>query len=314
MIDRWRYASGLPWRRALAGALLLAAICACPSQGASAEEPIPGPEAVSGSGQQTAEALGAVSDNSLKAPGTVSDNAVKAPGAVSDNAANAPGAVSEDAGKSAPEDLEPLPEKSPVHVADPIESVNRAIFVFNDRLYFWLLKPVARGYAFVVPEPLRIGIRNAFANVAMPVRLVNSLLQGKVKGAGRELARFTINTTVGLAGLFDTAKNDWKIAASEEDTGQTLGAYGLGHGAYLVLPFFGPSSLRDAVGLGGDTLLHPLWYLVDFRTGVEIRAGKAVNDTSLQIGEYEDIKAAAIDPYLAVRDGYIQYRAGQVTR
>lgn len=303
MIDRWRYASGLPWRRALAGALLLAAICACPSQGASAEEPIPGPEAVSGSGQQTAEVLGPVSDNSLKAPGTVSDNA-----------ANAPGAVSEDAGKAAPEDVEPLPEKSPVHVADPIEPVNRAIFVFNDRLYFWVLKPLAKGYAFVVPEPLRVGIRNAFANVAMPVRLVNSLLQGKVKGAGRELARFTINTTVGLAGLFDTAKNYWKITPSEEDTGQTLGSYGLGHGAYLVLPFFGPSSLRDAAGLGGDTLLNPLYYLVDFPTGVEIRAGEAVNDTSLQIGEYEDIKAAAIDPYLAIRDGYIQYRQGQVAR
>jgi phospholipid-binding lipoprotein MlaA len=117
-----------------------------------------------------------------------------------------------------------------------------------------------------------------------------------------------------MAGLFDTAKNDWGIAASAEDTGQTLGTYGLGHGAYLVLPFFGPSSLRDAAGLGGDTLLNPLWYLVDFQTGVAIRAGKAVNDTSLQIGEYEDIKAAAIDPYLAVRDGYIQYRKGQVAR
>ncbi len=90
--------------------------------------------------------------------------------------------------------------------------------------------------------------------------------------------------------------------------------YGLGHGAYLVLPFFGPSSLRDAVGLGGDSFLNPLWYLVDFPTGVAIRAGKAVNDTSLQIGEYEDIKAAAVDPYLAVRDGYVQHREGQVKR
>ena len=215
---------------------------------------------------------------------------------------------------SVPEDEEPLPEKPPVQVADPIESVNRAIFVFNDRLYFWLLKPVARGYGFIVPEFLRIGIRNAFENIAMPVRLVNNLLQGKVKGAGRELARFTINSTIGIAGLFDTAKDDWKIAASGEDLGQTLGTYGLGHGVYVVLPFFGPSSVRDAAGLGGDLFLHPFWYLVDFRTGVEIRAGKAVNDTSLRIGEYEDIKAAAIDPYLAVRDGYIQYREGQVAR
>jgi len=199
-------------------------------------------------------------------------------------------------------------------VADPIEPVNRAIFVFNDRLYFWLLKPVARGYAFVVPEALRIGIRNALTNVAMPVRLVNSLLQGKGRGAGRELARFTINTTIGMGGLFDPAKTGWGIAASDEDTGQTLGTYGLGHGAYLVLPFLGPSSLRDAAGLGGDAFLNPVNYMVDFRTAVAIRAGKAVNDVSLQIGEYEDIKAAAVDPYLAIRDGYVQHREGKVAR
>jgi len=117
-----------------------------------------------------------------------------------------------------------------------------------------------------------------------------------------------------MGGLFDTAKDNWGIPPSDEDLGQTLGTYGLGHGAYVVLPFFGPSSVRDAAGRGGDLFLHPLWYLVDFRTGVEIRAGQAVNDTSLRIGEYEDIKAAAIDPYLAVRDGYIQYREGQVAR
>jgi phospholipid-binding lipoprotein MlaA len=173
---------------------------------------------------------------------------------------------------------------------------------------------VARGYAFVVPEPVRVGIRNALTNVVMPVRLVNSLLQGKGRGAGRELARFTINTTIGMGGLFDTAKDDWGIAPSEEDTGQTFGTYGLGHGAYLVLPIFGPSSLRDGVGLGADAFLSPLWYLVDFPTGVAIRAVQTVNATSLRIGEYEDIKAAAIDPYLAIRDGYVQHREGQVAR
>jgi phospholipid-binding lipoprotein MlaA len=88
----------------------------------------------------------------------------------------------------------------------------------------------------------------------------------------------------------------------------------LGHGAYLVLPFLGPSSLRDTAGLGGDAFLNPLSYLVDLRTAIAIRAGKAVNDTSLHMGEYEEIKASAVDPYLAVRDGYVQYRAGQVAR
>lgn len=295
MIDDRENTPGIRWRPVLVGALLLAAICACPSRGASAAEPTPGTEAVSDRDQETGEAQGAE---------------VEAQGA----AAEAQGAAEEDAGNSALDDVEPLPSIPPVRVADPIEPVNRALFVFNDRLYFWLLKPLARGYAFVVPDPVRVGIRNALTNVAMPVRLVNSLLQGKVKGAGRELARFTINTTIGMGGLFDTAKNDWGIPASQEDTGQTLGAYGLGHGVYLVLPFFGPSSLRDAAGLGGDALLNPLSVLVDLPTAVEIRAGKAVNDTSLQMGEYEDIKAAAVDPYLAVRDGYIQYREGQVAR
>jgi len=266
---------------ALVVVVMLVAICACPSRGAASAEPAPGTEAVSGRDLETGEAQGTASD---------------------------------DAGNSSLEDVEPLPEKPSVQVADPIEPVNRALFVFNDRLYFWLLKPVARGYAFLVPEPARVGIRNALANVAMPIRLVNSLLQGKVKGAGRELARFTINSTIGMAGLFDTAKDDWGIAASEEDTGQTLGACGLGHGAYLVLPFLGPSSLRDAAGLGGDALLNPLNVLVDLPTTVAIRTGKAVNDTSLHMGEYEDIKSAAIDPYLAVRDGYVQYREGQVAR
>ena len=281
IIDGLEKTPGIRWRRTLGGALLLIAICASPSRGASVAEPTPGTEAASGSGQETGEAQGA---------------------------------ASEDAGNSALEDVEPLPSIPPVRVADPIEPVNRALFVFNDRLYFWLLKPAARGYAFLVPEPARVGIRNALANVAMPVRLVNSLLQGKVKAAGRELARFTINTTIGMGGLFDTAKDDWGIAASEKDTGQTLGVYGLGHGAYLVLPFLGPSSLRDAAGLGGDALLNPLSVLVDIPTAVAIRAGKAVNDTSLHMGEYEDMKAAAVDPYLAVRDGYVQYREGQVVR
>ncbi|MBE0606877.1 MAG: VacJ family lipoprotein [Deltaproteobacteria bacterium] len=287
MIDGKGNTPEIRWRPILARALLLAAICAYPSW-VAAEEPTAATEAVSGSGQETGK--------SLEEPG-------------------AQGAAPDDAWDSALDDPEPFPEKPPVRVADPLEPVNRAFFVFNDRLYFWLLKPVARGYAFLVPEFARIGIRNAFENVKMPVRLVNSLLQGKVKGSGRELARFTINSTIGLAGLFDTAKHDWGIAASEEDTGQTLAAAGLGHGAYLVIPFLGPSSLRDGVGLGGDIFLNPLWFLFDDPwTSVGIYAGKSVNNTSLVIGEYEDIKAAAIDPYLAVRDGYIQYREGQVAR
>ena len=291
MIDGWENMGGIRWRPVLVRALLLAAICACPSWVAAAE-PAPATEAVSDRAQETGKA---------QETGEAQE-AGKAQGEQ-----GAQGAAPDDAGDSVLDDPEPLPEKPPVRVADPLEPVNRALFVFNDRLYFWLLKPVARGYAFLVPEFARIGIRNALENVKMPVRLVNSLLQGKINGAGRELARFTINSTIGMAGLFDPAKDGFEIAASDEDTGQTLAAAGLGHGAYLVIPFWGPSSLRDAVGLGGDIFLNPLWFLFDDPwTSVYIYAGKSVNNTSLVIGEYEDIKAAAIDPYLAVRDGYIQ--------
>jgi len=283
MLDGREITPVIRWRPSVVGVFLLGAICAGPLPAAFAAEPTPATEAVSDRAQESGKAQ----EGQGAAPA---------------------------GGDSVLEDEEPLPEKPPVLVADPIEPVNRAFFAFNDRLYFWLLKPAARGYAFVVPEPARIGIRNAMENILMPVRLVNSLLQGKVKGAGRELARFTINSTIGMAGLFDTAKNEWEIAASEEDLGQTLGTYGLGHGAYIVLPFLGPSSMRDGVGLGGDALLNPLWYLVDFPAAAGIYAGKTVNNTSLRIGDYEDIKAAAIDTYLAIRDGYVQYRKGQVAR
>ena len=189
------------------------------------------------------------------------------------------------------------------------------LFVFNDRLYFWLLKPVARGYAFLVPESVRIGIRNALTNV------VDAGPTGEQPPAGKGEGRRP--GTGAFHDQFDH-RDGRPLRHGEErlgnrrhrrkTRGRRSGIYGLGHGAYLVLPFLGPSSLRDAAGLGGDVFLNPLWYLVDFQTGVAIRAGKAVNDTSLRIGEYEDIKAAAIDPYLAVRDGYVQYREGQVAQ
>jgi phospholipid-binding lipoprotein MlaA len=313
MIDGRESTPGIRWRPVLFLALLLAAICACPSPGASAAEPTPGTEAVSDRAGEEGKVQGA---EKVREAGEAPE-AGKAPeaGTAPGTAPEAQGVAPDAADDSALDDLEPLPLVPPVYVADPLEPVNRAFFVFNDRLYFWLLKPVAQGYGFVVPEFARIGIRNAIENIKMPIRLLNSLLQGKVNGAGRELARFTINSTIGMAGLIDTAKDNWGIPASDEDTGQTLAVAGLGHGAYLVIPFWGPSSLRDGVGLGVDTFLNPLWFLFDDPwVSVGIYAGKSVNNTSLVIGDYEAIKAAAIDPYLAVRDGYIQYRQGQVEK
>jgi phospholipid-binding lipoprotein MlaA len=199
-------------------------------------------------------------------------------------------------------------------IADPLEPFNRAMYHFNDKLYFWVLKPVAQGYRFVVPEVARIGVNNFFTNIAFPVRFVNCLLQANFKGAGRELARFMLNTTAGIGGLFDPASHpDVNIAKQDEDFGQTLGVYGVGQGVYINWPILGPSSPRDTLGLVGDYFLHPFFYydgpwLIPW----ELRAYEKVNDTSLRIGDYESLKEAAIDPYVAIRDAYVQYRLKKV--
>jgi phospholipid-binding lipoprotein MlaA len=199
-------------------------------------------------------------------------------------------------------------------IRDPLEPFNRAVFVFNDKAYFWVMKPVARGYAAVVPEPARVSVRNFFSNITTPIRLVNSLLQGRIRDSGVELLRFAINSTVGIAGLFDAAKNDFQIDKGDEDLGQTLGAWGMGHGLYIVLPLLGPSSLRDAAGLAGDAFLDPVNYLEDLETVIAAKAFKAENEVSLTIGDYEDLKKSAVDPYIAVRDAFVQHRADKVRR
>ena len=199
-------------------------------------------------------------------------------------------------------------------LADPLEPVNRFFFEFNDRLYFWILKPVATGYANVVAEDIRMCVRDFFHNLLTPVRLVNNLLQGKVQNSGVELARFAINSTLGVAGLGDPAKTEFGLSPKDEDLGQTLGVYGAGEGFYICWPILGPSSLRDTVGLVGDSFLNPISYLMasDFPAGAGAYGGRQVNASSLTLGEYEQFKAAAFDPYLAVRDAYRQYRRNKV--
>ncbi|HJX16336.1 MAG TPA: VacJ family lipoprotein [Candidatus Deferrimicrobiaceae bacterium] len=218
-----------------------------------------------------------------------------------------------------PSSVEPSPTEEPFAeeppspgIADPIEPLNRALFAFNDKAYYWVLKPVARGYRAVVPEGVRLSVRNFFSNIGMPVRFVNNLLQGKVRNSGVELLRFAINTTAGIGGLFDPAKNDFHLAPRDEDLGQTFGNFGLRHGLYIVLPLLGPSSLRDAIGLAGDSFLDPVNYVEDTEVLVGAKAFKAENEVSLRIGEYEDLTKSALDPYVAVRDAYSQYRAKKV--
>jgi phospholipid-binding lipoprotein MlaA len=206
-----------------------------------------------------------------------------------------------------------VPAAEQVTIADPWEPFNRAMFTFNDRLYFWVLKPVAEGYSAVVPEPARVSVGNFFSNLRTPIRFLNCLLQANFIGASTELFRFMLNSTIGLAGLFDPAgSEEVGLLRYDEDFGQSLGSYGVGQGFYIVWPFLGPSSSRDTVGLVGDFFSYPLSYLDPWYAWTAVRGYQAVNDTSLQIGDYEAIKEAAIDPYVSVRNAYIQYRQKKV--
>jgi phospholipid-binding lipoprotein MlaA len=194
-------------------------------------------------------------------------------------------------------------------IPDPWIEMNQGLYTFNDRLYFWLLKPVSRGYGFIIPEELRQGVRNFMYNIRFPVRFINALLQGKVRKSGYEFGQFFINSTAGCLGLLNPSANYPHLQPSKEDMGQTFAVWGIGNGAYIMLPFLGPSSLRDGMGRIGDIFLDPIWWLFDdIWVTLAIRAGEAVNDTSLRIGEYEALKEAALDPYIMIRNAYIQNR------
>lgn len=204
-------------------------------------------------------------------------------------------------------------ETEKAKIADPIEPFNRAMYHFNDKLYFWVLKPVAQGYKFVVPEPGRIGVRNLFSNLKTPTRFVSCLLQADFVGAATEAGRFTINTIWGIGGLLDpSAGPELNLQKQNNDLGQTLGFYGVGHGFYIVWPILGPSSPRDSVDIVGDYFLYPVSYLEPFYVPLTVRAYEEVNNTSLRIGDYESLKDAAIDPYIAMRDAYAQYRLNKI--
>lgn len=212
------------------------------------------------------------------------------------------------------EDFDDVPEgEDTVVIPDPFEPVNRGVFWFNDKLYFYLLKPVARGLR-AVPEPARISASNFFSNLATPLRFANALLQLKFKDAGNELARFIINSTVGIGGLFDPAKRWAAVKKKEEDFGQTLGRYGMKPGIYIVLPLLGPSNSRDVLGEIADYFLDPWRYAVEVKDleSIGLATFEAVNELSLDKDTYESIKRQALDPYVFIRNAQTQRREGLV--
>lgn len=197
-------------------------------------------------------------------------------------------------------------------VADPLEKFNRAIFVFNDKLYFWVLKPVAKGYRTVMPQPARSGVKNFFTNITAPLRIINNILQGKGSEAEAEWARFLYNTTIGVFGFGNPAQDYPKLNPPDEDLGQTLASYGIGDGFFLMLPFLGPSTLRDGFGELGDTFLKPFSYVKPLEASMGLWAYEEVNDISFRIGDYESLKDAALDPYESFRNAYIQLRQAKI--
>ena len=193
-------------------------------------------------------------------------------------------------------------------IADPIEGWNRAMFEFNDALYFAIVKPFLEGYNKVIPLKVRIAIRHFFRNLGTPARVINCMLQGKWEAVETELFRFAVNTTVGCLGFWDAAAEIHGVLPVNEDLGQTLGVWGLGNGCYLVWPLLGPSTLRDSAGSFGDQFLDPVRYVAPWPVSLGAGAVRAINEGSFSLGTYEAIKAGALDPYVAIRQSYVQYR------
>ena len=199
-------------------------------------------------------------------------------------------------------------------VSDPIEPFNRAIYRFNDTMYEWVLRPISLGYRKVTPQKMRTGVQNFFSNLLGPARTVNCILQGKGRAAGAEISKFLFNTTYGVLGFMDLFTDYPEMYPDREDLGQSLAVYGIGDGFYLVLPFLGPSTLRDTVGLVGDGFLDPVNYLDNTGAVLSVKGYNTVNRLSFRIEDIDDAKKAAFDPYEAARNFYIQSRRNRIKK
>lgn len=214
------------------------------------------------------------------------------------------------AGPAATDDLD---EYAVVEIADPFEKLNRASFWVNDKLYLVFFRPISKGYEKVLPMRVRKGIDNIFENAKFPVRLVNHTLQGDLKNAGLETEKFLLNSVVGLGGIFRVSQKVPVLAAvPDQDMGKTFAKWGMGHGAYIVIPFLGPSSTRDGIGLIGDYALNAAnwgYFWNGDHDWTMIPPGvNTLRTLPLQLGPYDEAKRDALDPYIALRSTYVQFR------
>ncbi len=196
-------------------------------------------------------------------------------------------------------------------VSDPLERMNRGVFWFNDRLDRYFLEPVAKGWDWVMPDPVQRSLRKFYDNSRFPITFANNVLQLKANGAASELFRFLINTSVGLGGFFDPA-TALGLNAYREDFGQTLGYWGVPQGPYLVLPLLGPSNPRDGIGLAVDSAASVYPWFLPFWINAAIAAPDVVNRRALNIEMIDEEREAAFDWYIAVRNAYVQLRRNQV--
>jgi phospholipid-binding lipoprotein MlaA len=198
--------------------------------------------------------------------------------------------------------------------SDPFEHFNESMLTFNRKADDWVLHPAATGYSHVVPQPARASVGRFFENVGVIPRFANDVFQGQFKQAGVETARFGINSTVGVAGLFDPADKWFGLKQEPNDFGLTLAKYGVKEGPYLMLPIFGPSTVRDAFGKVVDGAMNPVSYAAPTSAlyyEVAARAVEAVNARSENLNMFEDVDVYAIDPYGAIQDAYIERRQAQ---
>lgn len=196
---------------------------------------------------------------------------------------------------------------------DPWEGFNEKMFWFNrEVLDRFVLKPVATGWDFIFPDPVQRGVHNFFDNLAVVRRVVNNTLQLKLTGAATELARFTINSTVGVVGFFDVAKDAFGIEQRDEDAGQTFGVWGMGPGPYLVLPLLPPLTVRDGVGYALDLAMTPYTYFIPWWGSLAGTATSTVNERSLNLDRFERVAESTVDLYGAVRNAYLQRRAAAI--
>ena len=228
------------------------------------------------------------------------------------------------AGNHAPVAAPSVEAAPPAPVPDPLYGWNKFWFHFNHVFFSNLMRPFAKGYAYVMPSMARTGISNAYQNFVFPIRFVNALLQLDFTKASREFGRFMINSTLGIGGLVDVAKADPNLQPGNADFGQTLAHYGVGEGFFIIWPLLGPSTARETVGLAGDAAANPLTWIFgpwsyhgDYNPwywSYIIKGGDVFNKLPNTLETYDSVVKPAIEPYSAVKDAYIQYRRNAVAQ